>query len=57
MFDEAALRAHVRQSLAGYKVPKHIFVTQEPMRGPNGKADYKRVTALATAEMTAGVTG
>jgi len=52
VFDEAALRAHVRRNLAGYKVPKRILVTQDAMRGPNGKADYKRVTAFATQELT-----
>jgi fatty-acyl-CoA synthase len=52
-FNEPALRAHVRKSLAGYKVPKRILVTSEPMRGPNGKADYKRVTAVALRELTA----
>jgi fatty-acyl-CoA synthase len=51
-FDEAALRAHVRSNLAGYKVPKRILVTADAMRGPNGKADYKRVTAFAARELT-----
>jgi fatty-acyl-CoA synthase len=52
VFDETSLRAHVRQNLAGYKVPKRILVTQDSMRHPNGKADYKRVTALAAQELT-----
>jgi fatty-acyl-CoA synthase len=52
VFDEVSLRAHVRQNLAGYKVPKRILVTHDPMRGPNGKADYKRVTAFAARELT-----
>jgi acyl-CoA synthetase (AMP-forming)/AMP-acid ligase II len=51
-FDEATLRAHVRQNLAGYKVPKRILVTADSMRGPNGKADYKRVAAFAARELT-----
>jgi fatty-acyl-CoA synthase len=51
VFDEAALRAHVRSNLAGYKVPKRVLVTAEAMRGPNGKADYKRVTAFAAQEL------
>lgn len=51
-FDESALHAHVRKILASYKVPKRTFVTSDPMRGPNGKADYKRVTAFALGKMT-----
>jgi acyl-CoA synthetase (AMP-forming)/AMP-acid ligase II len=45
--DEKLLRAHVRERLAAYKVPKRIVITGEALRGPNGKADYKRATALA----------
>jgi fatty-acyl-CoA synthase len=52
-FDEAALRAHVRARLAGYKVPKRILVSELPMRGPNGKADYKRAAAVAQRELAA----
>lgn len=40
VFDEAALRRHVRETLAAYKVPKRIFVTEANLRAPNGKADY-----------------
>ena len=40
-FDEEALRAHVREHLAGYKTPKRIVVAEVPLRAPNGKADYK----------------
>ena len=47
MADEKLLRAHVRERLAAYKVPKRIVITGEALRGPNGKADYKRATALA----------
>jgi fatty-acyl-CoA synthase len=51
VFDEAVLRSHVRSNLAGYKVPKRILVTADTMRGPNGKADYKRVTAFVAQEL------
>jgi len=34
---EDALRAHVRQALAGYKTPKRIFATTEVLRASNGK--------------------
>jgi fatty-acyl-CoA synthase len=53
VFDEAALRAHVRDCLAAYKVPKRILVSPAPMRGANGKAAYKQVTAFATRELMA----
>ena len=46
-FDEAALRAHVRETLAGYKTPKRVLVTGVALRAPNGKADYKAVTQFA----------
>jgi fatty-acyl-CoA synthase len=46
-FDEAALRAHVREQLAGYKTPKRVLVAGVPLRAPNGKADYKSATQFA----------
>jgi fatty-acyl-CoA synthase len=46
-FDEAALRAHVREVLAGYKTPKRVLVAGVPLRAPNGKADYKSATQFA----------
>jgi len=36
-FDEAALRAHCREHLAGFKVPKEIRVLEELPRSPTGK--------------------
>jgi fatty-acyl-CoA synthase len=50
-FDEAALRAHVREKLAGYKTPKRVIVTGVPLRAPNGKADYKAVAQFAKEEL------
>ncbi len=50
-FDEAALRAHVRDRLAGYKTPKRIIIGTVPFRAPNGKADYKTVTEFARQEL------
>jgi len=38
---EDALREHCRGHVAGYKVPKELYVVDEVFRGPNGKADYK----------------
>ena len=45
--DEAALRAHVRASLAGYKCPKRIVGIDNLRRASNGKADYKAMTEFA----------
>lgn len=39
--DQAALIAHTKSHLAGYKCPKHVVVVDEVLRGPNGKADYR----------------
>ncbi len=46
--DEAELREHCRTKIAGYKVPKEIYAVEKVFRGPNGKADYKLSTKLAT---------
>ncbi len=52
-FDEAALKAHVRERLAPYKAPKRIFIGEGvALRAPNGKADYKTVTAYAKDQVT-----
>ena len=45
--DEAALRSHVRRTLAGYKTPKRVFVTDRALRAANGKADYPAAKAAA----------
>ena len=50
-FDEDDVRRHVRASLAGYKTPKHILLTQVPLRASNGKADYKTVTEFARRDL------
>ncbi|WP_420453396.1 acyl-CoA synthetase [Ilumatobacter sp.] len=46
--DEAALIAHVRETLAAYKSPKRIMVVQTIGRAANGKVDYKRLRTEAT---------
>ncbi|MEI9995466.1 MAG: acyl-CoA synthetase [Rhizomicrobium sp.] len=53
-FDEAALRAHVREHLAGYKTPKRVIVAGVPLRAPNGKADYKSASDFARRELGIG---
>lgn len=51
--DEEALRGFVKTRLAPYKAPKRIVFTQEKMRAPNGKADYK--AALVYTKSALGV--
>jgi acyl-CoA synthetase (AMP-forming)/AMP-acid ligase II len=51
--DEAGLRAHVRQSLAGYKTPKRIFLADRSLRTANGKADYPAARAAAEVALVA----
>jgi 3-oxocholest-4-en-26-oate---CoA ligase len=50
-FDEAALRAHVREALAGYKTPKRVILAGVNLRAPNGKADYKAASEFARREL------
>jgi 3-oxocholest-4-en-26-oate---CoA ligase len=45
--DEDEIRALVRNSLAGYKVPKRVFAVPTLGRSPSGKMDYKAVTEAA----------
>jgi acyl-CoA synthetase (AMP-forming)/AMP-acid ligase II len=42
-----ALQAHCRNHIAGYKIPRHLFVVQEFRRTPNGKIDYGWVKGVA----------
>ncbi len=45
--DEAALIAHVKSHLAGYKAPKRVLDIDTIGRAPNGKVDYKRMKQYA----------
>jgi fatty-acyl-CoA synthase len=47
--DPDALRAHVRQHLAGYKTPKTVHIVAKVPRAPNGKADYAGAKAMVAA--------
>jgi 3-oxocholest-4-en-26-oate---CoA ligase len=49
--DEAAVQAHVRQHLAGYKTPKRVLLKGDLNRASNGKADYKGITEFAKAAL------
>ncbi|HEX2736624.1 MAG TPA: hypothetical protein VHP57_00650, partial [Acidimicrobiia bacterium] len=49
------LRDHCRQSIAGYKIPRQLFVVEEIVRAPSGKPDYPWAKQLArNAAGTAG---
>jgi acyl-CoA synthetase (AMP-forming)/AMP-acid ligase II len=48
--ESADIEALVRQSLAGYKVPRRIRLLEHLPRLPNGKVDYGAATAMATAD-------
>jgi acyl-CoA synthetase (AMP-forming)/AMP-acid ligase II len=39
--DLAALQAHVRAQIAGYKVPRSIWLVESVGRTVSGKADYR----------------
>jgi acyl-CoA synthetase (AMP-forming)/AMP-acid ligase II len=39
--EAAALRAHCRDRLADFKVPKSVVFVDEVVRSPSGKADYR----------------
>jgi acyl-CoA synthetase (AMP-forming)/AMP-acid ligase II len=39
--DCAGVEAHVRRQVAGYKVPRSIWLVEEIGRTPSGKADYR----------------
>jgi acyl-CoA synthetase (AMP-forming)/AMP-acid ligase II len=47
------LVAHCRASLAGYKVPREVFVVDAVERQPSGKPDYAWAKRVATGATTA----
>jgi acyl-CoA synthetase (AMP-forming)/AMP-acid ligase II len=51
--DEAAIIAHVKSGLAGYKAPKHVLVVPTVTRGPNGKLDYRSLKDHAVQLLSA----
>lgn len=46
--DLADLQAHCRDALAGYKVPRAMFLVDEVVRAPSGKPDYRWARDVAT---------
>ena len=51
--DLASLEAVVRQHVAGYKVPRTVWVTDHIGRTPSGKADYTWARRFADERLTA----
>jgi len=49
--DLAALEAVVRRNVAGYKVPRTVWLTDEIGRTPSGKADYVWARKFADAKL------
>ncbi|QWF76910.1 acyl-CoA synthetase [Amycolatopsis sp. CA-230715] len=47
--DFDALEAHVRTEVAGYKVPRTIWLAEEIGRSPSGKPDYRWASDYAAA--------
>jgi acyl-CoA synthetase (AMP-forming)/AMP-acid ligase II len=52
--DLAALQAVVRRHVAGYKVPRTVWLTDEIGRTPSGKADYVWARRFADAVLARG---
>lgn len=52
--DHSALLGHLRQRLAGHKVPRAVVAMESLNRGPNGKADRPGVTARIIAALEQG---
>ena len=50
--DEAAIIAHVKGELAGFKAPKQVLIVDIVRRAPNGKADYGWAKDMAVAAFT-----
>ena len=45
------LSDHVKSHLAHYKAPRHLVIVDSIGRAPNGKVDYRRLTALASTQL------
>ncbi|MGI9029288.1 MAG: acyl-CoA synthetase [Ilumatobacteraceae bacterium] len=54
--DEAALVAHVKEHLAGYKAPKRVLAIDSLGRAANGKLDYRALKTIATSAAATTVT-
>ena len=45
-----SVQAHCRTSIAGYKLPRRLYVVDKVERSPSGKPDYTWATAIVTAD-------
>jgi len=52
--DAETLRQFTRSKLAGFKVPKQLFLVDEVRRAANGKADYQWARQAVEAALTGG---
>ena len=53
LFDEQAIKDHVRGQLQGYKTPKTVVSTETALRALNGKADYATAKSIAESATVA----
>jgi 3-oxocholest-4-en-26-oate---CoA ligase len=53
VIDMAALEAHLRTMIAGYKVPRSVWVVDQISRTPAGKADYRWARRYAEERLSA----
>ncbi|HTA10025.1 MAG TPA: acyl-CoA synthetase [Streptosporangiaceae bacterium] len=51
--DLAALEAHLRTQIAGYKVPRSVWLVEQIGRTPAGKADYRWARRYAEDQLAA----
>ena len=49
--DVQSIQEHCRKHLAYYKVPVLVFAIEDRQRAPNGKPDYRFVTAYAEQQL------
>jgi acyl-CoA synthetase (AMP-forming)/AMP-acid ligase II len=47
-----SIQEHCRTSIAGYKLPRRLYVVDTIERSPSGKPDYTWATAIVTASDT-----
>jgi 3-oxocholest-4-en-26-oate---CoA ligase len=55
--DLAKLEAHLRTQIAGYKVPRSVWLVPQVGRTPAGKADYRWAHRYAGEQLAAGSAG
>jgi fatty-acyl-CoA synthase len=52
--DPEAIKAFVKERLAGYKTPRHLVVVDEVYRTPSGKVDFAQARKLALVALGLG---